>query len=119
MTMSNTDFFRETSQSRYDLFVKHLSKGGVCFTLADEEGCLNLTVGNERVLPIWPTAELANEWASAEHQEFSALEISNEAFVETWLPGMQNDNISVGVAPNMAGEGIVVQAMELKQEIQS
>lgn len=118
MTFDNTTFFRETSQKRYDLFVAYVKNGGICYTLADTEGCLNITVGNERVLPVWPSEEMANEWAKSEHEGFSALDISNESFVEIWLPGMSNDGVSVGVAPNMAGEGIVLQASELLQDIQ-
>ncbi|WP_072242061.1 DUF2750 domain-containing protein [Marinomonas fungiae] len=118
MTFDNTAFFRETSQKRYDLFVSHIKSGGTCYTLADTEGCLNVTIGSERVLPVWPSEDMANEWAKAEHEGFSALDVSNESFVDIWLPGMSNDGVSVGIAPNMAGEGIVVQAAELLQDIQ-
>ncbi|SBT18587.1 hypothetical protein MGA5115_02734 [Marinomonas gallaica] len=118
MTIDNTSFFRETSQNRYDLFVAHVKSGGTCYTLADTEGCLNITIGSERVLPVWPTEEMANEWAKSDYEGFSALDINNEAFFEVWLPGMTNDGVSVGVAPNMAGEGIVLQAAELLHDIQ-
>lgn len=118
MTIDTADFFRLTSQARYEQFVSHIKEGGECFALADAEGCLTLTIANDQVLPVWPTAEMANQWATTEHQGFSALDIANEALLETWLPGMTQDKVSVGVAPNMAGEGIVVQAAELLQDIQ-
>lgn len=118
MTFDNTTFFRETSQKRYDLFVGYIKNGGTCYTLADAEGCLNVTIGSERVLPVWPSQDMANAWAKSAYEGFSALDVSNESFTDIWLPGMANDGVSVGVAPNMAGEGIVVQAAELLQDIQ-
>lgn len=118
MTLDFNTFYRETSQKRYDLFVSYLRNGGDCFTLADSEGCLNLTIGSERVLPVWPDENMAQEWAKGEYEGFAPLAINNEAFVEAWLSGMSNDNISVGVAPNLAGESIVLQAAELKNDIQ-
>ena len=116
--ISTSEYFRQTSQARYDLFIEHLHKGEPCFTLADAEGCLILTVANEKVLPLWPTSDMATDWAAKEHSGFSAFEIGQQDLVEKWLPGMSNDGFSVGVAPNMSGEGIVVQAGEFLQDIQ-
>ncbi|MFD1383902.1 DUF2750 domain-containing protein [Rhodanobacter aciditrophus] len=118
MSSLNTEFFRQTSQVRFELFVNHIKREQACFVLADPEGCLILEVAQEQVLPIWPTAEMANEWASKEHEGFSAMEISAADLTEKWLPGMTNDGFSVGVAPNMAGEGIVLQAAELLNDLQ-
>lgn len=118
MSSLNTEFFRQTSQVRFELFIDHIKRGQACFALADDEGCLVLEVAKEQVLPIWPTADMANEWASKEHEGFSAMEISAADFAEKWLPGMNNDGFSVGVAPNMAGEGMVLQAAELLTDIQ-
>lgn len=118
MSIDTSTFFRQTSQARYDAFVKHIKTGGTCYTLADTEGCLTITVADQQVLPVWPDAEMANEWAQSEHQGFSALDITEDAFCNTWLPGMGQDGVQVGVAPNMAGEGIVVSAEELLRDIQ-
>lgn len=118
MSIDTSTFFRQTSQARYDAFVKHIKSGGTCYTLADTEGCLTISVADQQVLPVWPTADMANEWAKTEHEGFSALDIANDAFCNTWLPGMGEDGVSVGVAPNMAGESIVVHAQELQNDIQ-
>lgn len=118
MSSLNNEFFRQTSQVRFGLFIDHIKQGQPCFALADAEGCLVLEVAKEQVLPIWPTADMANEWASKEHEGFQAMQISAEDLTEKWLPGMSNDGFSVGVAPNMAGESIVLQASELLNDIQ-
>lgn len=119
MSIDTSDFFRQTSQARYDAFVKHVKEGGTCYTLADTEGCLTLTVADQQVLPVWPTPEMANKWAETEYEEFSALDIADDAFCNTWLPGMGQDGVNVGVAPNMAGESIVLHAEELLRDIQA
>ena len=115
--MSNTillddTFYRLPSSQRYDHVIGLIKKGSSLWTLADTEGCLIIDLGSDKVLPIWPAEQLALTWADKDYQGFTSLEITPEAWAEKWLPGMQNDGFSVGVAPNLAGECIVSSAEE-------
>ncbi|NLQ16170.1 DUF2750 domain-containing protein [Marinomonas sp. M1K-6] len=121
--MSNTPssqdtFYRHTSSERDDLMLKHLKKGESIWTLADTEGCLIIDLGSDKVLPIWPSEALATAWAEKDYPEFTSLEIHAADWAEKWLPGMQNDGFSVGVAPNLAGECIVSSAEEHAADLQ-
>ena len=71
-----------------------------------------IDLGSDKVLPIWPNETLALAWGEKEYQGFATLEINAEDWAAKWLPGMQGDHFSVGIAPNLAGECIVASAEE-------
>ncbi|RBP80540.1 DUF2750 domain-containing protein [Marinomonas rhizomae] len=115
--MSNTTpldetFYRIPSSERYDHVLNLVKKGASVWTLADVEGCLIIDLGSDKVLPIWPVETLASAWGEKDYPGFNSLEINATDWVEKWLPGMQGDGFSVGVAPNLAGECIVSSAEE-------
>ncbi|MCB5160591.1 DUF2750 domain-containing protein [Marinomonas algarum] len=112
-------FYRLPSSDRYNQVLSHIKKGHAVWTLADPEGCLIIDLGNDKVLPIWPNQTLASSWAQKDHIGFEALEITAVDWLEKWLPGMEKDGFSVGVAPNLAGECIVSSAQEQSTDIQS
>ncbi|REG83258.1 DUF2750 domain-containing protein [Marinomonas pollencensis] len=116
---SSDVFFRLPSNSRYEEVIKHLKRGKSIFALADAEGCLIIDLGSDKVLPIWPTAELATEWGTKDYPDFQAMEIAARDWADKWLTGMQNDGFCVGVASNLAGECIVSSAQEHQHDIQS
>ena len=122
--MSNTHviddtFYRLTSSERYNQVLKLIKKEQSIWTLADAEGCLIIDLGSDKVLPIWPTEALASDWGNKDHEGFKGLEISTTDWSEKWLPGMQGDGFSVGVAPNLAGECIVSSAEEHAIDLKS
>jgi hypothetical protein len=123
LSMSNTlaiddTFYRLTSSERYDQVLQLIKKSQSIWALADAEGCLIIDLGTDKVLPIWPTEALASGWGEKDHEGFKGLEISAADWSEKWLPGMQNDKFSVGVAPNLAGECIVSSAEEHAADLQ-
>ncbi|MDP5056414.1 MAG: DUF2750 domain-containing protein [Marinomonas hwangdonensis] len=118
---SNIDdtFYRQASNDRYDHVTTLIKKGHSIWTLADHEGCLIIDLGSDKVLPIWPSEGLALSWGEKEYSGFTGLEIQATEWAEKWLPGMQQDGFSVGVAPNLAGECIVSSAEEHAADLQN
>ncbi|WP_240537000.1 DUF2750 domain-containing protein [Marinomonas flavescens] len=116
---SSDAFFRLPSSRRYEEVILHIKKGMSVFLLADAEGCLIIDLGSDKVLPIWPTAELASEWGAKDYEGFQSLEVSAQEWSDKWLTGMQKDGFCVGVASNLAGECIVSSAEEHQHDIQS
>lgn len=111
------DFFRLQSNSRYDITLNQCKAKKDLWVLQDAEGCVLIDLGEEKVLPIWHDEELANSWRASEYQQTKALQIPFDDFCTKWLPGMQKDGFSLGVSPNLAGEGIVVSAEEFAADI--
>ncbi|QUX91589.1 DUF2750 domain-containing protein [Marinomonas sp. A3A] len=112
-------FYRLPSSERYDHVLNLVKKGTSVWTLADAEGCLIIDLGSDKVLPIWPAETLATTWGEKDYQGFNSLEINAADWAEKWLPGMQGDGFSVGVAPNLAGECIVSSAEEHAADLKS
>lgn len=105
-------FFRETSSGRYDQMTHFLKQGFSIWALADEHGCLIIELGKDKVLPVWPTSELARNWGEKAYPDFNPLEITSQDWEQKWLTGMEKDGFSVGISPNLAGECIVSSAKE-------
>lgn len=111
------DFFRLQTNSRYDAILHHCKAKKSLWVLQDSAGCILIDLGKEKVLPLWHDMELANSWKGSEYETAEPLEISFQDFSTKWLPGMTKDGFSLGIAPNLAGEGIVVSADEFAADI--
>ena len=116
-TQTSANFFRLQSQARYEAVIQACQQRQSIWLLQDEQGCLLVELGKERILPIWPQSSLAEEWRLSEHASFVATQISYNDLVDKWLPGLDRDGIKLGVAPNLAGESMVVDAIEFAAEI--
>ncbi|MCZ2720715.1 DUF2750 domain-containing protein [Marinomonas sp. 15G1-11] len=110
-------FFRLQSNTRYDEVVNHCKKKQDVWVLQDDQGCLIIELGSEKVLPIWNDSSLAEQWKGKEYEGFSASVIAFADFSSKWLPGMVRDGFKLGIAPNLAGEGIVVATAEFARDI--
>ena len=110
-------FFRLQTNSRYDAIMTHCKQQKDLWVLHDEDGCILVDLGKDKVLPIWHDQELANQWRGNEYETSQALHIKFTDFVEKWLPGMAKDGFNLGIAPNLAGEGIVVSPEEFATDI--
>ncbi|WP_243730189.1 DUF2750 domain-containing protein [Marinomonas balearica] len=111
------NFFGLPSQTRYEQAISAVKQNQSIYALADAEGCLIIPISGENILPIWLTKEQAEHWLNEEYEGFEALEITSDAWISKWLPGMANDQYKVGVCPNLAGECITVSAAELSGEL--
>ncbi|MDO6763642.1 DUF2750 domain-containing protein [Agarivorans sp. 1_MG-2023] len=110
---------RLTTKQRYQQFIEQARKTQQVWTLSDEQGCLIIETGDEKVLLLWSEQALAEHWASKDHSSFNALAISLSDLTEKWLPGMANDGFDVAVAPSFAGEGTIVAPLDLADELSS
>jgi len=110
-------FFRLTTNTRYDAIVKHCKQKRALWVLQDNEGCIIIDLGQDKVLPIWHDEELAKIWRGSEYPQAEALHISFQDFSTKWLSGMTKDGFSLGIAPNLAGESIVISAEEFAADI--
>lgn len=52
------------------------------------------------VLPFWPSAELAARCVRGKWDAFAPRAIALEAFIDQWLPGMEEDGILAAISPS-------------------
>ncbi|WP_432460039.1 DUF2750 domain-containing protein [Agarivorans sp. QJM3NY_25] len=110
---------RLTSKQRYQSFVEQARQAQQLWTLSDEQGCLIIETGEEKVLLLWSEPAFAEHWASKDHSSFQSLAISLDDFIEKWAPGMSQDGFDIAVAPSFAGEGTIVAPLDLAEELSS
>ncbi|WP_427979740.1 DUF2750 domain-containing protein [Agarivorans sp.] len=108
---------RLTTKQRYQHFIEQARSQQQVWTLSDEQGCLIIETGNEKVLLLWSDAALAEHWASKDHASFKALAINIDELKDKWLPGMAEDGFDLAIAPSFAGEGTIVAPLDLREEL--
>jgi len=110
-------FYSQNSQQRYDQTVAEAKAKETLWTLADDNGCVVLDSGSEKCLVVWHDELIATDWAKSDFADCKAIAITLSDFIEKWAPGMTEDGFDVAVAPSLAGEGIVLAAQELADEL--
>lgn len=88
------------AEYRYDHFVMKVARSGELWALKDENGLLFLSADEgEHCLPVWPHAEYAKTWATGDFANYEPQSITLAIWLERWIDGLTQDNISVAVFP--------------------
>lgn len=69
-------------------------------------------------MPFWSDRAYAAQCAKDEWSDYTPILIPLQDFTETWLPGMANDNVLVGVNWNTHLIGAEVNPLKLKEQLQ-
>lgn len=102
------------AEYRYDHFVMKVARSGELWALKDENGLLFLSADEgEHCLPVWPHAEYAKTWATGDFANYEPQSITLAIWLERWIDGLTQDNISVAVFPIQDQENLIVEATEL------
>lgn len=107
------------AEERYDDFIERIINAKTVWSLCSDEGWAVISDGDDEILPVWPAAELAAHWATDGYADCEAKSIPLNDWMEKWLPGMIEDKLQIAVCPDIEGEGVVVEAEELLNEIES
>jgi len=109
------------SEERYDFFLDHVLEEKELWILVNENNeFLKIYAEDEEFeyLPVWPTSELAQDYAS-EDSSISAMGILLVEFLKKWVIGLTKDQLEVGVFPTADGSVWMLSAEELKNDIQT
>jgi hypothetical protein len=87
--------------------------------LTDEHGAVMLTTEDEDCIPVWPHQEFAAQWASGDWEGFEAKAISLQDWQKKWTVGLADDELAVVVFPLPEEEGILMDAYEFDDEIET
>lgn len=72
--------------------------------------------GGFEYLPLWPSSEFAEAYASAE-SELKPHSIPLPQFLNRWLPGLAKDGIEVGVFPGADNSVWITEPDDLQQDL--
>ncbi|WP_245785647.1 DUF2750 domain-containing protein [Alkalimonas amylolytica] len=108
-----------TPEQRYEYFVHAAADLDAIWILVDDEGFVLVSAEDERCIPVWPHAELAELWIDGEWSECQAQSIPLATWLEKWTSGLQGDELAIAVFPDAEGPGVVVNPLELEEALQA
>ncbi len=106
-----------SAEARYDEFVSQVVEWKAVWSLSSEQGWAVISDDGDEYLPVWQHADLAALWATGGYSDCQPKQIPLSDWLTKWLPGMDEDGMYISVCPDIEGEGVVVSAAELLEDI--
>ncbi len=78
-----------------------------------------LNTEDEDCVPVWPDKDFARQWATEEWGECRPEMISVDTWFTRWTSGLQDDELSVVVFPNLNQEGVILYPEEFDHELRT
>ena len=104
-------------EQRLAYLLKEVVANNEIWILTDQDGCVMLNTDDEDCAPVWPNQEFAQAWATGEWAECKAKAINLNKWHSRWTSGLEQDDVSVAVFPNLNEEGLVISSQELDYEL--
>jgi hypothetical protein len=104
-------------EQRLAYLVKEVVANNEIWILTDQDGCVMLNTDDEDCAPVWPNQEFAQSWATGEWAECKAEAISLNKWHSRWTSGLEQDDVSIAVFPDLNEEGLVISSQELDFEL--
>jgi hypothetical protein len=104
-------------EQRLAYLLKEVVANKEIWILTDQDGCVMLNTDDEDCAPVWPNEEFAQAWATGEWAECKAEAISLNKWHSRWTSGLEQDDVSIAVFPNLDEEGLVISSQELDFEL--
>ena len=105
------------AEQRYAYFVQAVADLEKIWILVDDDGFVLVSAEDERCIPVWPHAELAEQWIEGEWSNCSAQAVDLDTWLEKWTEGLNGDELSIAVLPDAEGPGVVVTPDELAETL--
>ena len=104
-------------EQRLAYLLKEVVTNNEIWILTDQDGCVMLNTDDEDCAPVWPNEEFAQAWATSEWADCNAEAISLNKWHSRWTSGLEQDDVSIAVFPNVNEEGLVISSQELDFEL--
>ena len=121
-TLSAEDFRAVADQSaeeRHDYLLDTVVREAKVWILSSDKGMVMMSSEGEQCLPVWPHPDFAADWATGDWEDCSPEPVDLQAWTERWLPGMENDELTLAVFPTSDEETLVIPPGEMLQLIQA
>ena len=115
--MTTEQLMQKSPDARLAMSLEEISKTQHIWILTDADGCVFLTSDDEDCVPIWPTTELAEYWATGDWENCNPKSISVDDWFQKWTPGLTIDDVSIAVCPNPDEAGVVMFPDVVEQEL--
>lgn len=107
-SLSLREIMQLTADKRYAHLLDEVKQTQTIWILTDEHGSVMLNTEDEDCVPVWPSKEFAEYWASGDWEGCKALSISLEHWLDRWTMGLEGDDLCVVVCPVPDEAGLVL-----------
>ncbi|GDY27607.1 DUF2750 domain-containing protein [Agarivorans sp. Toyoura001] len=108
---------KSDSQSRLQYLIKESKAQNQLWILIDDDGCVMLNSEDEDCVPVWPSKEFAEDWATGDWAHCKAEAISLNKWRSRWTEGLTGDELYVAVFPNELEEGLILSPYEFEDAL--
>ncbi|MBU1619085.1 MAG: DUF2750 domain-containing protein [Gammaproteobacteria bacterium] len=105
------------AEQRYDYFIQAVADLEKIWILVDEEGFVLVDADEERCIPVWPHAELAQLWINGDWAECQAQAVDIATWLDKWTAGLGGDELAIAVFPHAAEPGVVIGPEEFSETL--
>ncbi|WP_337841028.1 DUF2750 domain-containing protein [Rheinheimera sp.] len=105
------------AEQRYDYFVNAVADTEQIWILVDEEGFVLVDADDERCIPVWPHAELAEQWINGDWAQCQAQAVDVAVWLDKWTAGLNGDELAIAVFPHAQQPGVVIGPEEFAETL--
>jgi hypothetical protein len=105
------------AEQRYDYFVQAVADLEKIWILVDEEGFVLVDADEERCIPVWPHAELAEQWINGDWAQCQAQAVDIATWLDKWTSGLDGDELAIAIFPHAAEPGVVIGPEEFAETL--
>ena len=87
--------------------------------LNDDDGCVMLANEDDDCVPVWPTREFAEAWATGEWAGCSAKAIPLADWFSRWTPGLEEDDLLIAAFPTEEDDGTILFSDEFEKQLKA
>jgi len=107
-------------EANYDLFIARIQETGLVWGLKSNDGwavCPSLEFEKTDVFPFWSDEADALAHCTEDWAIYTPDTISIEEFVESWLPGMHEDEVMAGPNWDVEMSGLEVEPADIAERL--
>ena len=105
------------AEQRYDYFIQAVADLEKIWILVDEEGFVLVDADEERCIPVWPHAELAQLWINGDWAQCQAQAVDIATWLDKWTSGLDGDELAIAVFPHAQEPGVVIGPEEFSETL--
>lgn len=108
-------------EERYEIFLDMVAEERELWILINaEKQFLKIYSQDDNIefLPIWPHSDFTRVYCQDAQEKLSPKCISVPEFFSKWVPGLERDDLKVGVFPNSGADVWIMEPSEVKSDLQ-
>ena len=108
-------------EERYEIFLGMVAEErDIWILINSEKQFLKIYSQDNEIefLPIWPHSDFAQTYGKSSTEKLTPKCLTVPEFFSKWVPGLEGDELKVGVFPNSGSDVWIMEPSELKSDLQ-